>query len=212
MDLSAFATAFSSPEPPLLAALRKATWQRTRHGRLMSDPQTGRCLALLSGLIQPTVVLELGTFSGYGTLCLLEGLRQDGVLHTVERNDELFALQDEFWGQANCATRIRRIHADALDVLAQWNVQEQGHIDLAYVDADKQGVVDQFEALGPKLADGGVLVFDNTWWSGTLGGPDAARGPKADALRALNARLRDDAKWQTVILPVGDGLTVVRKR
>ena len=65
MDLSAFATAFSSPEPPLLAALRKATWQRTRHGRLMSDPQTGRCLALLSGLIRPTVVLELGTFSGY---------------------------------------------------------------------------------------------------------------------------------------------------
>ena len=212
MDLSAFATAFSSPEPPLLAALRKATWQRTRHGRLMSDPQTGRCLALLSGLIRPTVVLELGTFSGYGTLCLLEGLQQNGVLHTVERNDELFALQDEFWGQANGATRIRRIHADALDVLAQWDVEEQGHIDLAYVDADKQGVVDQFEALGPKLADGGVLVFDNTWWSGTLGGPDAARGPKADALRALNARLRDNAKWQTVVLPVGDGLTVVRKR
>ena len=212
MDLSAFATAFSSPEPPLLAALRKATWQRTRHGRLMSDPQTGRCLALLSGLIQPKVVLELGTFSGYGTLCLLEGLQQNGVLHTVERNDELFALQDEFWRQANGATRIRRIHAGALDVLAQWDVEEQGHIDLAYVDADKQGIVDQFEALGPKLADGGVLVFDNTWWSGTLGGPDAARGPKADALRALNARLKDDAKWQTVILPVGDGLSVVRKR
>ena len=212
MDLSAFATAFSSPEPPLLAALRKATWQHTRHGRLMSDPQTGHCLALLSGLIQPKVILELGTFSGYGTLCLLEGLQQDGVLHTVERNDELFALQDEFWGQAEGATRIRRHHADALDVLAQWDVEEQGHIDLAYVDADKQRVVDQFEALGPKLADGGVLVFDNTWWSGTLGGPDAARGPKADALRALNARLRDNAKWQTVVLPVGDGLTVVRKR
>lgn len=212
MDLSGFAASFSSPEPRLLTELRKTTWQRTRHGRLMSDPQTGRCLALLSSLIQPFVILEIGTFSGYGTLCLLEGLREDGVLHTVERNDELFALQDKFWVKVEGTDRIHRHHADAMDVLSSWDVEEQGRIDLAYVDADKQGVVDQFEALWPKLADEGVLVFDNTWWSGTLQGPEPARGPKADALRALNARLRDDSKWQSVVLPVGDGLTVVRKQ
>ena len=83
MDLSGFAASFSSPEPRLLTELRKTTWQRTRHGRLMSDPQTGRCLALLSSLIQPFVILEIGTFSGYGTLCLLEGLREDGALGLV---------------------------------------------------------------------------------------------------------------------------------
>jgi caffeoyl-CoA O-methyltransferase len=212
MDLSGFATSFSSPEPRLLSELRKTTWQRTRHGRLMSDPQTGRCLALLSSLIQPLIILEIGTFSGYGTLCLLEGLREDGVLHTIERNDELFDLQDKFWVKAEGTDRIHRHHADAMDVLSGWDVKEQGHINLAYVDADKQGVVDQFEALWPKMADEGVVVFDNTWWSGTLHGPEPARGPKADALRALNARLRDGSKWQSVVLPVGDGLTVVRKQ
>ena len=108
MDLSGFATSFSSPEPRLLSELRKTTWQRTRHGRLMSDQQTGRCLALLSSLIQPLIILEIGTFSGYGTLCLLEGLREDGVLHTIERNDELFDLQDKFWVKAEGTDRIHR--------------------------------------------------------------------------------------------------------
>ena len=211
MDLTEFARTHSSPEPPLLADLRKASWQRTRHGRLMSDVQTGRVLAMLSALVRPTTVLELGTFTGYGTLCLLEGLQPNGTLHTVERNDELFALQDEFWDRANATARIQRHHADALDVLADWNVALRGRVDLAYVDADKQGVLNQLDDLHPLLAEGGCMVFDNTWWSGTLEGPNAAKGPKADALRALNARLREDPQWSTVALPVGDGLTVVRK-
>ena len=211
MDLSEFARTHSSPEPPLLADLRKASWQRTRHGRLMSDVQTGRVLAMLSTMIRPTTILELGTFTGYGTLCLLEGLQPDGTLHTVERNDELFALQDEFWNGANATTRIQQHHADALDVLADWDVAQQGRVDLAYVDADKQGVLDQLDGLHPLLAEGGYMVFDNTWWSGTLQGANAATGPKAEALRALNARLCEDTQWSTVVLPVGDGLTVVRK-
>lgn len=211
MDLATFASTFSSAEPAVLAALRKATWQRTRHGRLMSDIQTGRVLAMLSALVRPTTVLELGTFTGYGTLCLLEGLQPDGTLHTVERNDELFALQDEFWKRAEATARIQRHHADALDVLADWDVAQLGRVDLAYVDADKQGVLDQLDGLHPLLAEGGCMVFDNTWWSGTLEGPNAATGPKTDALRALNARLREEPQWNTVALPVGDGLTVVRK-
>ena len=177
----------------------------------MSDVQTGRVLAMLSTMIRPTTILELGTFTGYGTLCLLEGLQPDGTLHTVERNDELFALQDEFWNGANATTRIQRHHADALDVLADWDVAQQGRVDLAYVDADKQGVLDQLDGLHPLLAEGGYMVFDNTWWSGTLQGANAATGPKAEALRALNARLCEDTQWSTVVLPVGDGLTVVRK-
>lgn len=210
MDLSAFATAFSSPESPLLGALRKATWQRTRHGRLMSDVHTGRLLSMMSRLVHPGTVLELGTFTGYGTLCLLEGLHPDGTLHTVERNDELFALQDEFWPQAQGHGRIRRHHADVMDVLRNWDVDRLGTIDLAYVDADKQGVVDQWDALSPLMAPGGWVVLDNTWWNGTLDGPDAAAGPKADALRTLNERLRSDDALRTVVLPVGDGLTVVQ--
>ena len=211
MDLATFATAFSSAEPPVLAALRKATWQRTRHGRLMSDVLTGRVLALVSRMVRPRTILELGTFTGYGTLCLLEGLETSGALHTVERNDEVFALHGEFWPRVDGHGRIIRHHGDALAVLHAWDTPSAGTIDLAYVDADKQGVNDQLEALLPLLSEGGWVLFDNTWWSGTLDGPDAATGSKPDALRALNERLRMDATLETVVLPVGDGLTMVRK-
>ena len=211
MDLLDFASSSGSSEPPLLSALRTATWQRTRHGRLMSDVHTGRVLAMVSRMIQPRIALELGTFTGYGTLCLLEGLHPEGTLHTVERNDELFPLHDEFWPRAEGHGRIHRHHGDALDMLANWNPETQGTIDLAYVDADKQGVNTQLEALLPLLSKGGWMLFDNTWWSGTLEGPDAATGPKPDALRTLNERLRADVTLETVMLPVGDGLTAVRK-
>ena len=211
MDLLQFATTSSSSEPALLAALRTATWQRTRHGRLMSDVHTGRVLAMVSRMVRPRIVLELGTFTGYGTLCLLEGLHPEGTLHTVERNDELFSLHDEFWPLAEGHGRIHRHHGDALAVLANWDVDTAGAIDLAYVDADKQGVNAQLDALLPLLSERSWMLFDNTWWNGTLDGPDAATGPKPDALRALNERLRKDASLETVVLPVGDGLTMVRK-
>ena len=176
----------------------------------MSDVHTGRLLSMVSRLVRPITVLELGTFTGYGTLCLMEGLQPDGTLHTVERNDELFALQDEFWPQAPGNGRIRRHHADVLDVLRNWDVDRLGTIDLAYIDADKQGVADQFDALLPLMTQGGWVLLDNTWWNGMLHGPDAATGPKADALRTLNQRLRSEDNLNTVVLPVGDGLTAVQ--
>ena len=211
MDLLDFASNSGSSEPPLLSALRTATWQRTRHGRLMSDVHTGRVLAMVSRMIQPRIALELGTFTGYGTLCLLEGLHPEGTLHTVEHNDELFPLHEEFWPRAEGHGRIHRHHGEAMAVLANWDVETHGAIDLAYVDADKQGVNAQLDALLPLLSEEGWMLFDNTWWSGTLDGPDAATGPKPDALRALNERLRMDATLETVVLPVGDGLTMARK-
>ena len=211
MDLLKFASNSGSAEPPLLVALRTATWQRTRHGRLMSNVHTGRVLAMVSRMIRPRIVLELGTFTGYGTLCLLEGLHPEGTLHTVERNDELFPLHDEFWPRADGHDRIHRHHGEALAVLEKWDKDVMGTLDLAYVDADKQGVNAQLDAMLPLLSEEGWVLFDNTWWSGTLDGPDAATGPKPDALRALNERLRMDATLETVVLPVGDGLTVVRK-
>lgn len=172
----------------------------------MTDVQTGRVLAMVSRMLQPRVILELGTFTGYGTLCLLEGLSTEGILHTVERNDELFPIQDQHWGRHPRAEAIRRHHGQALDILADW---PEGHpIDLAYIDADKQGILAQFDALLPLMAEGGWLVFDNTWWGGSL---ETAEGPKAASLRALNQRLQHDDALSTVILPVGDGLSVVRK-
>ena len=171
----------------------------------MTDVHTGQVLSMVARMVRPATVLELGTFSGYGTLCLLEGLAPDGALHTVERNDELFALQDEFWGQHERKEAIIRHHGQALDVLAKWPATLP--IDLAYIDADKQGVIDQLNALLPRMAIGGWILFDNTWWSGTL--PEA-EGPKPDALRALNTRLQSDPQLLTAVLPVGDGLSIAQ--
>lgn len=172
----------------------------------MTDVHTGQVLSMIARMVCPMVALELGTFSGYGTLCLLEGLHQEGTLHTVERNDELFALQDEFWSRHPRHSSIVRHHGMALDVLEKWPAEHP--IDLVYVDADKQGVNGQLDALLPLMSKGGWMLFDNTWWNGTLA--DAV-GPKPEALRILNARLADDKRLNTVALPVGDGLTVVRK-
>lgn len=213
MDLATFANQHSTPAPPLLEGLARATWQRTRHGRLMTDGHTGRVIAAISQMMQPRTILELGTFTGYGTLCLLEGLHPEGTLHTVERNDELFAVQDEFWQQAEGGHRIRRHHMDALDFLHQWDETRNGSIDLAYVDADKQNVNAQLDALLPMLSEHGSLLFDNTWWGGTLYSEEdgsAGTGAKADALRQLNERLMNDPDLRTVTLPVGDGLSLVR--
>jgi predicted O-methyltransferase YrrM len=207
MDLLEFSSQYSHTEPPLLANLRKATWQRTRHGRLMSDVHTGRVLSMVSQMLCPSVILELGTFSGYGTLCLLEGLGKSGRLHTVERNDELFELQDEFWSQSTRNGHIQRHHDMAMNVLENWDTLGSGAIDLAYVDADKQGVVEQLNALLPLMSNRGWILFDNTWWNGTLA---EATGPKPDALRELNGRLQSDPGLITTILPVGDGLSAVR--
>ena len=214
MDLATFARKQSTPASPLLESLARATWQRTRHGRLMTDEHTGRVIAEVSQLMQPRTILELGTFTGYGTLCLLEGLHPEGTLHTVERNDELFALQDDFWQNAYGGNRIKRHHMDAMEFLSQWDGNLNGTVDLAYVDADKQNVNAQLDALLPLLSERGSLLFDNTWWGGTLyseKGGSAGTGAKADALRQLNDRLLNDSSLQTVTLPVGDGLSLVRK-
>jgi caffeoyl-CoA O-methyltransferase len=206
MDLHDFAKQQGSAEPTLLTALRRASWQRTRHGRLMTDVHTGQVISMVTRMVRPKTALELGTFTGYGTLCLAEGLAEDGTLHTVERNDELFALQDEFWKQHKRYNAIVRHHGQVADVLAAWPLEHA--IDLAYIDADKQGVNEQLDALLPLMVPGGWMLFDNTWWDGTL---EHAKGPKPDALRALNTRLAQDDRLHTVVLPIGDGLTVARK-
>ena len=173
----------------------------------MTDVHTGRVLSMVSHMLYPSVILELGTFSGYGTLCLLEGLGEAGRLHTVERNDELFDLQDEFWSQSTRNGHIQRHHDMAMNVLENWDALGSGAVDLAYVDADKQGVVEQLNALLPLMSNRGWILFDNTWWNGTLA---EATGPKPDALRELNARLKSDPGLLTTTLPVGDGLSAVR--
>ena len=217
MDLADFAARHSSSVPPLLKELERATWQRTRHGRLMTDPHSGRILSMISRMLRPRIALELGTFTGYGTLCILEGIpiESGGVLHTVEQNDELFALQDTFWQRSKKGHLIKRHHGDALAFLEKWRTAEQGTIDLAYVDADKQNVNAQLDALLPLMSAQGCLLFDNTWWGGTLYDTTvegAAKGPKANALRELNARLAAEENLHTTVLPVGDGITVVQQR
>ena len=161
---------------------------------------------MVSRMLQPGTILELGTFTGYGTLCLLEGLADEGILHTVERNDELFELQDEHWSRHARGTAIRRHHGEALEVLSDW--PRDAPIDLAYIDAEKQGVVEQLDMLLPWMAPRGWMLFDNTWWDGTL---ETAEGPKAGALRALNKRLAGDPTLHTMALPIGDGLTAVTR-
>ncbi|MDG2425471.1 MAG: O-methyltransferase [Flavobacteriales bacterium] len=205
-----FAAAYSGEEPPLLEELRRRSYQRTLHGRMVSGAHQGRLLALLSKLVRPQRALEIGTFTGYGTLCLAEGLAEGGTIDTIEPNDELYALQREFWGRSDYSERINLLAGKALPFLEGMEVD--GRYELVFVDGDKTKTPDYVEHAWRLLSDGGLLIVDNVWWGGA-GDPRNSEFPSDEArvLAHLNTQLQSDPRWETVVLPLRDGLTLCRK-
>jgi len=205
---AAYAARHSEAEPALLARLRRATWLRTTHPHMLTDPYQGRLLAMLSQLLRPHRILELGTFTGYATLCLAEGLAPGGWIDTVEPNDELNELQDAFWMEAEMRDRIVRHNAEAHEVLARL----EGPWDLAWIDADKARTGEYVEAVLAQTRPGGLILVDNVmWWGKVLEGENAT-DKDARNLHALNAAWREDPRVENVLLPIRDGIHALRKR
>lgn len=201
-----YAESHSAAEPALLAQLRRRTWQTQTHAHMLSDPLQGRLLALFSHLIRPRQVLELGTFTGYSTLCLAEGLAPEGIIHTVDPDEELQPLQDEFWQQAGVADQIHRHIAEASAILPTLS----GPFDLVWIDADKRRTADYVQWAIAHTRSGGLILIDNVlWWGKVLEG-EAAADPDARALHGLNASLRDDPRVDNLLLPIRDGIHALR--
>jgi len=198
----------SEDEPALLKALTRETYQKTLQPRMLSGHYQGRVLSILSKLIRPKAILEIGTFTGYSALCLAEGLRQDGVLHTIDINEELVDFQRRYFEKSDYGSQIFQHLGPAVDIIPTLDT----HFDLVFMDADKPNYINYFHQIIDKLNPGGVILSDNVLWSGKV---IEALDPNDTSTRIVldyNKLLKEDQRLETVLLPVRDGLTVsIRK-
>lgn len=205
-DLERYAEQHSQQEPPLLAALVRETHLRVLQPRMLSGHLQGRLLSVLSKLLAPSYIVEIGTFTGYATLCLAEGLAPLGRLHTIEANEEYEDIQNKYFGQSLYREQIVQHFAPALEVLPTL----PDAIDLVFIDADKKNYLNYLEAVLPKMRVGGVILSDNVLWSGKVVEPVKDNDKHTQVLMAYNERLATDPRLETVLLPIRDGLTLSR--
>lgn len=203
-DLERYAEQHSQQEPPLLAALTRETHLRILQPRMLSGRLQGRFLSLLSRLLAPMYIVEIGTFTGYATLCLAEGLMPSGRLHTIEANEEYEEIQDKYFGQSPYREQIIQHFAPALEVLPTL----PDGIDMVFIDADKKNYLNYFEVVLPKMRSGGVILSDNVLWSGKVVEPVKDNDKHTQILIEYNKRLATDPRLETVLLPIRDGLTL----
>lgn len=205
-DLERYAEQHSQQEPPLLAALVRETHLRVLQPRMLSGHLQGRLLSVLSKLLAPSYIVEIGTFTGYATLCLAEGLAPLGRLHTIEANEEYEDIQNKYFGQSPYREQIVQHFAPALEVLPTL----PDAIDLVFIDADKKNYLNYLEAVLPKMRVGGMILSDNVLWSGKVVEPVKDNDKHTQVLMAYNERLATDPRLETVLLPIRDGLTLSR--
>lgn len=205
-SLDDYIAAHSSPEPPLLHDLYRATNLERLYPRMCSGHVQGRILAMLSGMIRPRRVLEIGTFSGYSALCLAEGLAPEGVLHTVEIDDEAEPFITRWLTRSPLGNRITLHIGDALEIVPRISSDPW---DLAYIDANKRHYTDYLDMLLPLMRPGGYIIADNTLWDGKVTDP-SARDAQTEGIRRFNDAVARHPRLDTVMLPLRDGLTLIR--
>jgi caffeoyl-CoA O-methyltransferase len=198
----------SEEEPALLKALTRETYQKILQPRMLSGHYQGRVLSVLSKIIRPKTILELGTFTGYSALCLAEGLDKNGVLHTIDVNEELVDFQRSYFDKSNYGSQIIQHLGSAIDIIPTLDTT----FDLVFMDADKPNYINYFHQIIDKLNPGGVILSDNVLWSGkvieTLDPSDVS----TKIVLEYNALLKEDPRLETVLLPIRDGLTVSMKK
>ena len=204
-DLNEYTEKHTSPESTLLSRLNRETYLKANVPRMISGHFQGRLLSMLSKLVQPTTILEIGTYTGYSALCLAEGLREGGKLITIDINEELEEMVSEFVQEAGFKDKIDCRIGAALDIIP--TLEES--FDLVFIDADKSNYSNYYDLAFPKVKKGGLIVVDNVLWSAKVlqESPD----DKTEAIMALNDKIQNDDRVENVLLPVRDGMMVVRK-
>ena len=201
-----YAESHSTRESKLLEKLRRETFQKVLHPRMLSGPLQGRLLSLISKLIRPKRILELGTYTGYATLCLSEGLVQDGDIHTIDKNEELIAIQNKYFKSSGKRSNIHQHLGEALSILPQL----EGPFDLVFIDADKENTQAYFDLCMERVPSGGLILTDNVLWSGKV--LDSADKDDRDtlALQEFNHKVANDSRVESLMLPLRDGITLSR--
>lgn len=205
-ELEEYIEGHISPEPPYLKRLYRDTYLTTTYPRMCSGHVQGRILAMLSRLARPSRIIELGTFTGYSALCLAEGLAPGGELHTVELDDEFEDRLLETFATSPYGDMIHLHIGDALEVIPAL----EGGWELAFIDANKRHYIEYYEALLPRMNPGGVILADNTLWSGKVAVTPPPRDAQSLGILAFNDHVAADPRVEVSILPIRDGLTVIR--
>lgn len=205
-ELENYAAQHTEDEPLLLQELNKRTHLNVLQPRMISGHFQGRFLSLLSKMVQPRTILEIGTYTGYATLCLAEGLHPEGVLHTIDIKEELTDLQREFFDRSGYGSQIVQHLGKAADIIPSLNTT----FDLVFIDADKQNYAHYFDLVIEKMTRGGIILSDNVLWSGKVVGEVKHNDKHTQALMAYNQKIKDDPRVETVLLPIRDGITLSR--
>ena len=207
-NLHDYILAHSAKEPELLQQLNRETNQKVLQPRMLSGHYQGRLLSMISKLVNPKTILEIGTYTGYSALCLAEGLKTDGVLHTIDVNEELIDLQKKYFDASAYSRMIMQHLGDAVDLIPTINE----NFDLVFIDADKPNYPKYFHLIMDKLNLGGIILSDNVLWSGKVLEPVQDEDESTKALLEYNKLLAEDDRLETVMLPVRDGLTISRRK
>ena len=195
----------SDKEPEILSKLNKETHQKILQPRMLSGHIQGRFLSLISKIKSPLHILEIGTYTGYGTLCLAEGLATNGKIFTIDRNEELINIQNKYFEESGNRDKIVQLTGNAVDILMDLNE----NFDLVFIDADKENYIKYFEIVSKKLNPNGIIISDNVLWSGKVV-EESDNDQETDTLKKFNKLLSKDERFETIILPLRDGLSISR--
>ena len=196
----------SSKEPEILAKLNEETYQKVLQPRMLSGHIQGRFLSMISKMKSPSCILEIGTYTGYGTLCLAEGLSDGGKIFTIDRNEELLKIQNKYFKMSGKRDKIIQLTGNAKDILE--NLDES--YDMVFIDADKENYIEYFNLVSERLNNNGIIISDNVLWSGKVLNSPSKNDDETNILIEFNKTLNEDERFETVILPLRDGLSVSR--
>ena len=203
--ISSYSLENTEEEPKLLSELNRETWANVMIPRMLSGHLQGRVLSMISKMIQPTNIIEIGTYTGYSALCMAEGLKENGKIHTLDINEEYTSVAKKYFDKSDYKENIIQHIGNAMDIIPQLNDKFQ----LAFLDADKENYSNYFDLIINKMDIGGYIIADNVLWSGKV--TEENKDEETMALHNYNKKVLSDKRVETVLLPVRDGLNISRK-
>jgi predicted O-methyltransferase YrrM len=206
-DLEDYVANHSQAEPELLAKLNKETYQKIMQPRMLSGHFQGRVLSMLSKIIRPKHILEIGTYTGYAALCLAEGLAENGTLDTIDIEEELVDFQRKYFDASPWKDQIFQHLGDAVDIIPTLNKK----FDLVFIDADKENYIHYYEMILPKTRIGGWILIDNVLWSGKVVEPIVGNDKETKTLVELNRMVTEDPRVENILLAIRDGVMMLQR-
>ena len=197
----------SEKESKLLNDLYRETYLKVLNPRMISGHYQGRILSLISKIISPKKILEIGTYTGYSAICLCEGMDKDGILHTIDNNKELIEIQNKYFKKANLTNKIVQHSGDAKNIIP--SIDEK--FDIVFIDADKESYPEYYDLIINKVRSGGIIIADNILWSGKILEKVEKDDQATKSIIEFNNKIIEDNRVENIILPIRDGLNIVRK-